>query len=546
MNSSNESTRTRLLRIQKELAENSRQEISWNSGSIKDIESVYQKSTHQPFEPAEFTELVQAALESRIIFIGDYHTLRESQKTPLRLANRLLTKNKELVFCTEAFHIDDQPHLQRWLEDEIDDNALLKETDWKSKWGFPWRNFGMQLQYFKDRSIPIVALNSHEKIVGDSFAARDRIAAMRLVEILKEHPNAILIVSFGDLHMAPDHLPSEVSNVLASLGHQAVQQTILFQNVDEIYWELAQQELEQTVSLVRLEDGNFCFLGTTPLVKVQSALNWYSNELELEESLGLEQPPTISSSVMNDQIWLIIETLCEFLEIAPEGFQDFSVYTSRNLGLLDDLTGTRKLTEAEINRIQEQYEREESCYLPRPRIIFLGNLSMRHAAEEASHHINFVLCKDTSSPKSPIENFYETTIRECLGYLGTKIVDHNRRPLGLKEIDRILEDLEEGYSHPFHDETRESLLATRRFLKLLSSEKVPSAMDFLPSETNAEIISGSAHLIGYLLGDGIYNGLMEGRISRSEVCQLFSESLAKPNSGSQLFEAWILRAKPQA
>lgn len=546
MSSSNESTRTRLLRIQKDLAENSREEISWNSGSIKDIESVYKKSTHQPFEPAEFTELVQAALESRIIFIGDYHTLRESQKTPLRLANRLLSKNKELVFCTEAFHIDDQPHLQRWLEDEIDDNALLKETDWKSKWGFPWRNFGMQLQYFKDRSIPVVALNSHEKIVGESFAARDRIAAMRLVEILKERPNAILLVSFGDLHMAPDHLPSEVSNVLASLGHKAVQHTILFQNVDEIYWELAQQELEQTVSLVRLEDGNFCFLGTTPLVKVQSALNWYSNELELEESVGLEQPPTISSSVMNDQIWLIIETLCEFLEIEPEGFQDFSVYTSRNLGLLDDLTGTRKLTEAEISRIQEQYEREESCYLPRPRIIFLGNLSMRHAAEEASHHINFVLCKDTSSPKSPIENFYETTIRECLGYLGTKIVDHNRRPLGLKDIDRILEDLEEGYSHPFHDETRESLLATRRFLKLLSSEKVPSAMDFLPAETNAEIISGSAHLIGYLLGDGIYNRLMEGQILRSEVCQLFSESLAKPNSGSQLFKAWILRAKPQA
>ena len=43
--------------------------------------------------------------------------------------------------------------------------------------------------------------------------------------------------------------------------------------------------LEQTVSTVRLDDGNFCFLGTTPLVKIQSALNWYSNESELEESI---------------------------------------------------------------------------------------------------------------------------------------------------------------------------------------------------------------------------------------------------------------------
>ncbi len=543
MNQPHESPRSRLLRIQRELAESTKEEIGWNSGDLDEIEEVYQRCTAQGFSPAKFSDLVQSALDSRITYVGDYHTLRESQKTPLRLASHLLSENQKLIFCTEAFHIDDQPHLEEWFTKKIDDNELLTKTDWNSKWGFPWRNFGMQMQYFRDRDIPIVALNSHEKIVGKSFAARDRIAAMRIVEVLREHPDATLIVSFGDLHMAPEHLPREVELVLKSLGREPATSTILYQNVDQIYWQLAESGLEQTVSTVRLDDGNFCFLGTTPLVKIQSALNWYSNESELEESIGLESPPTISSSVMNDQIWLIIETICDFLEVSPEQFQDFSVYTSRNLDLLDHLSGERKLTPEEIEIVQQQYEREESCYLPRQRIIFLGNLSMRHAAEEASHHINFVMCGDTLKDSSPTDLFYEITIRECLGFLGTKVMDHNRKPLGSSEIQRVLEDLDSGLTHPFHAETRESLLATQRFL---DQEKSGESNLFLPKDASEEVVSGTAHLIGYLLGNWIYEALMSGKLSRKEVRGLFSESLTDSGSGERLFCHWLGKVADQS
>ncbi len=533
------------MKIQRTLTDHAHEEAQWKGGPLAEVEEVYRKSTDQRFKPVEFSHLVETVLNSRILFIGDYHTLRESQKTPLRIANQLLETNRSIIFCTEAFYIDDQPLLNSWLAEEIDDHELLNQTEWNSKWGFPWRNFGMQMQFFKDRSIPIMALNSHENIVGSSFAARDRIAAMRLVEVLRENPDDLLIVSFGDLHMAHDHLPGEVQRVLKSLGEESVPFTILFQNVDTIYWKLAEMKLEQTVSTVQLKDGNFCFMGTTPLVKIQSALNWYSNELELEESLGLDLPPTISSSVMHDQIWLIIETLCEFLEVPSDEFQDFSVYTSRNLDLLDHLTGDRKLTPEEVQKIQGQFEVEESCYLPRSRIIFLGNLSTRHAAEEASHHINFVLSGLFREEIPANDNFYETTIRECLGYFGSKVVDHNRKPLGNEEIDRVIEDLESGYSHPFHAETMESLLATRRFLSSLSSGQIPKAKDIIPQDSNQDVISGVAHLIGYLLGEWIYNALVEGEIDRSEVRELFSDPMAGSGSGMRLFEYWIEKVSQQ-
>lgn len=168
---------------------------------------------------------------------------------------------------------------------------------------------------------------------------------------------------------------------------------------------------------------------------------------------------------------------------------------------------------------------------------------MRHAAEEASHHINFVMCGDTLKDSSPTDLFYEITIRECLGFLGTKVMDHNRKPLGSSEIQRVLEDLDSGLTHPFHAETRESLLATQRFL---DQEKSGESKLFLPKDASEEVVSGTAHLIGYLLGNWIYEALMSGKLSRKEVRGLFSESLADSGSGERLFCHWLRKVADQA
>ena len=98
-------------------------------------------------------------------------------------------------------------------------------------------------------------------------------------------------------------------------------------------------------------------------------------------------------------------------------------------------------------------------------------------------------------------------------------------------------------THPFHAETRESLLATQRFLDQGNSSE---STEFLPEGASEEVVSGTGHLIGYLLGNWVYEALMSGKLSRREVRELFSESLAVSGSGERLFGHWLAKVADQA
>ena len=151
--------------------------------------------------------------------------------------------------------------------------------------------------------------------------------------------------------------------------------------------------------------------------------------------------PSISSTIMSDQVWMMIETICGYLDIPTKGLDGFTVHTGRNLDLLDRLRNTHSLGPEQMELVNSQLAREESCYLPDAQVIVLGNLSIRHAAEEASHHINSVKCNETNSSSDPLQHFYEIAIREAIGYIGTKIIDHKRACMDVKELETLLGEL---------------------------------------------------------------------------------------------------------
>ena len=540
--------RSRLMELQKRLSDETRGEIDASiidpSGALPRWRATYEKATEGPITPISIDQLVNELSDSDVIHFGDYHTLRESQKGPLRVIEKLLEGGNTVVLATEAFHIDSQDVIDRWWKREIDEDQLLSESSWEQRWGFPWRNYSVQMEFFRDRGLPIISLNSEPTVVGDSFEAREKIAAMRIVEALRDHDGAILAVIFGDLHVAAQHLPSSVTDMANRAGHRVPSQTTVFQNIDRVYWELASQGLEQQVSAVRIGDDRYCMVNTTPLVKHQSYLNWQLNEDVLEESMGLQQLPAISSSIMSDQVWMLIETICGYLEIPTDGLDGYTVHTGRNLDLLDNLREAHKLDDSQMELVNAQLELEESCYLSQVQIIVLGNLSIRHAAEEAAHHINSVLCADSGRANDPIEHFYEIAMREAIGYIGTKIIDHKRSCLDVEQLESLARELEGDALDPLLSAT---LLTVRDTLGHIEAEtswlsghgKLPANHDF--ANRDPDISAGTAHAIGYRMGEQIYTGMVEGRIKRKQVRQLFETSLRGSTKTSQL--TWFDWAK---
>ncbi|MDE0959253.1 MAG: ChaN family lipoprotein [Planctomycetota bacterium] len=536
--------RERLMTLQRNLSDQTRREIDESiidpSGALSRWRKVYEKATEGQLTPISIDHLAEQIVDFDVVHFGDYHTLRESQKGPLRVIEKWIQQGNKVVLATEAFHIDAQPLLDRWCLREIDDEQLLRESDWENRWGFPWRNYSVQMEFFREAGLPIVALNSEPEVVGNSFAARENIAAMRILEVLREFPDATLAVIFGDLHVAPEHLPRKISELAKRTGFTVPRQTTVFQNLDRIYWQLAKTGLEQTVTAVRIGNDRYCMINTTPLVKHQSYLNWQLNEVELEESSGFRNLPSISSTIMSDQVWMMIETICGYLELSTAGLDGFTVHTGRNLDLLDRLRDAHSLGAEQMELVNTQLSREESCYLPDSQVIVLGNLSSRHAAEEAAHHINSVRCNETGTASDSLQHFYEIAIREAIGYIGTKIIDHKRTCLDVKELESLANELS---GHSLDSLLTATLQTVRDSLRHIETEQTWLEGDGgnkTPNELprrDQDIRIGTAHLIGYRLGEKIYNCLVTGKIKRSKVRELFETPLRHPVDASQ--STWL-------
>src|SRR5690606_25502110 len=80
-------------------------------------------------------------------------------------------------------------------------------------------------------------------------------------------------VVFGDLHMAPGHLPAQVNATLAEGGFKRRFVTI-YQNSETLYWQLVERHLEHIVDYLKLRRDVYVLMNATPLVKFQSFSNW--------------------------------------------------------------------------------------------------------------------------------------------------------------------------------------------------------------------------------------------------------------------------------
>lgn len=536
--------------MQRRLADEARTEIENSiddpSGNLLTWRKAYEKSTEGTLEPISLDGIVQAATKCNAVYFGDYHSLRESQKGPLRIIEKLREQGKKVVLCTEAFHLNSQQALDRWSRNEITEEELRKQSNWDQSWGFPWRNYALQLNYFKEQGLPIIALNSDPEVVGNSFDAREKIAAMRINEALEEHPEAILAIIFGDLHVAPPHLPAQVVAMAIEAKKPPPEQCTIFQNIDRVYWELAETEQEQKVKAVRIGEDRFCLMNTTPLVKFQSYLNWQFNEEELEESTGVSNLPSISSSIMTDQIWMLIETIREYLGLPSDGLDGFTVHTGRDLYLLDRLKNQHQLNEAEIELVRTQLEKEESCYLPRVQIIVLGNLSIRHATEEATHHMNFVLCKESQRNEDPLDGFFETALREAIGYLGTKIIDHKRSCLNTPDLKTLALQLQNQKQNSLVAATLQAVKDSLQYIQeetewLKGNASPPNPQQIISRAP--DVILGTTHAIGYRLGEKLYRNLVNGRLQRSHLRDLFKTPLCGPGISNKAWFEWTRLAQ---
>lgn len=537
------SAREELIAIQRELVERIKTEIYESLGPPSPELAAYYEQYKALFrghhDPVAEADVVDAVSQANVVYFGDYHTLRESQKAPLRILRQALRSGREVVLATEVVHLIHQDHLDNFLADKISETEFLERIEYDTTWGFPWRNYRLQFEFAREHGIPMLAINSDPSIVKNSLTFRDAMAAMVLVEAMVRNPDRLVAVMFGDLHVAPEHLPAQVEHFAARRRVPPRRSVIVCQNSETVYWSLASRRLEQETHAVRVQPNLFCLINTTPLTKFQSYLNWEMNMEELEESVGLDQGPTLSASIMTDQVHDLMQTIHEFLQLPEVSLDDFTVHTSRDLDFLERLQHDAHYSPEELDEIRQQIARNESYFIIREKLIYLGNLSLDHAAEEATHYLNTKLAGHVLTPPDRRFDFYYRTLKEALGFVGSRVVNHKRTCFHRTDFEQVLEECRgrrlQGEMKLVRDIGRDALRHWE-FEERWVRQPRPGYPRFRAIyERELMMHLGIVHALGYALGDRIYDALVADRIDRQPVKELFLERFEGPDRPREVY-----------
>ncbi len=533
--------REELIQIQKRIVAKLEAEIRQcvvdDSPMMRKYRQEYEREIRDYSRTATQRELVDRVMEADIVFCGDYHTLSLSQRIPLRLLHQVVDRNRSVIVAMEMVYAAHQDAVDEYLSGELDDEAFLKEIDYRHTWNFTWENYKPIFDFAREHGIRVLGINTAGRSGRNHLKERDVFSSGVIAEASASNPGTLIFVMDGDWHIASTHLPAEVRK---RLKERAVRRKFLtvFQNSTHIYWLLAGRRLAHRIDVVQTGKSTYCIINATPLVKLQSFLNWERGVDELGYSNLWETG--VTQIDYSDQIAQIISTITSYLGIEAKGLDDFTVYSTADLDFLEVLARQREFTPAEIRQIKSQVEHDESYFIPKGNIIYLANLSLNHAAEEATHFVNIACSGKPPGVEDAIDEFYHRTLTEALGFLGSKIINHKRECYLIRDYRQFLE---EHRSHKLPPEM-ESMRQISRFIlqhhqyehTFISTRKTTGKVSLRKIyRQDIDIHLGITHGLGYMLGNQLYQAMVAGAIPRSEVRDLFFVKFYEPGVAVKIY-----------
>ena len=471
--------------------------------TFRAYERAHERAVKRYQRRATFEELDKKLAAADLIYVGDYHTLKQARRGFVRLLRRI-PDDRPLIVALEVMEGRQQKHVDAWVRGELSDERLEALAEgWMKEAGGGWPPFKQIFELAKERKARILLINQKAKgRAGTSLKARDQYAAERIASALADTPNARVVTLIGELHVSPQHLPKDVKSALKDKRKDLV----IYQSAHEIYWQLAEKGLEQEVELVRVALDAYALLGTTPIIAQQSFLNW----VDVDPEEDLESPE---------------ETFKEYARVIASFFgiplgsalDEVEITTVVNLSFLDRLRRRGDFSASDMRRIKQQILNSESYFIPRAKMVYLGKLSINHAAEEATHYIRYI-CTGTLEPAALVDAFYARCMEEAIGFLGSKLLNHRRKA---PTIERLRRD------------NRPLARAVALHAKLEAGERVRNVRVLY--ESDIETFNAVTHVIGYRLGERLYYGLVEGAVTKEAIRDLFYERFEEEGAAITTF-----------
>lgn len=557
--------RDRLLRIQRDNYEKNLRQVKQSLGS-NPLVARYGRDYHRYLKSYQGIsskgELIRRVMASDVVYHGDYHTLRHSQRSILAMLQEIAGR-REIILCLEMFHGRDQKWVDMFMAGEVDEALFLKKIGYARKWAYNWNPWRHILEFCREHKIPVLGINTETDDPERSLVERDIYSAQIIGQAIIRRPGALVYVVDGDYHISPNHLPKEVETRLAPLGISP-HRTIVYQNAENLYWKLAQERKEEA-DVLQIGPDSFCLMNTVPATKLQSYLDW----LEYAEDGYFPVKGNwaeLSGENYFAQMQGIIQNLDSLFQFRfpMESLDRLTVYSSRNLDFTEVIQNSPELR-GHMRRINHKIRRNEGFlleYRDRPSeavagtdsfIIYLPNASINQAAEEATHFMHAVLRGPLAEPLGGFDYFYANLLTEALGFFGSKMINEKRKAPTESALRVFLGRQKQNPDGS--KQTAETARVARLLLQHSHLEKRPPRPGARLREAEfrkkfSAIYSERTSLpqvfstqLGYMLGNRLYYAVKKGYVPLKDVRALFFEKFDIPGQAFAVYSDFVRRLK---
>ncbi len=457
------------------------------------------------------------------VLVGDYHALSTCQRYAASVVEQLALMGRSVVLGVETIFARDQHILNEWWRREIEESELRERIRFDLDWGYEWAPFYDLLVAARDHAEGLYGLDCMPREDLRKIGARDRHAAAKLAEIRDRHPNAAVVVLFGESHLAPQHLPRALREELP--GTRVL--TIL-QNVDALYWRAAGERCGK-VEAVRVNDDVLCVFNATPLEKYESY------RLFLDRWGHFDGNPDFAPTFYN-----LIDSLAAFLEInrysphngtQPRYLVDLlpEVYGHCSDATFHRLLARQSSSEEERESMLQRVEERGSAYLAQMNAFYVREFQMASAAEDATRFLHQACQglpqRENGHPtngnvnavqaNSSSDRFYARVIEHAVARFGCSVLC----PSGPVE----------------HDQ--EELTLSRA-----SCEKAAQSA-IRGDQSKFESVAGEW---GNRIGAQIYEAYLAGRVEKSGLRRLFLAHLGEPGLARKVCIAVMAKLRSAA
>ena len=102
--------------------------------------------------------------QNNVIYLGENHDNLQHHVQQLELIQQLQQTDSNLAIGMEMFQRPFQPIIDRYINQEISEDELRKQSEYDTRWGYDWSFYAPILRYARAKQIQAIALNTPEEI----------------------------------------------------------------------------------------------------------------------------------------------------------------------------------------------------------------------------------------------------------------------------------------------------------------------------------------------------------------------------------------------